>query len=335
MLMDLRGVHTGTVILDPVDLGNGLIIQRTVEALVRPDGGHQGIKAAPAVQGFPFFQCFVTIGNGGTIGKSQRRSGNAFVVSRSRGIRKKPLDDRSNECEAELCHFGIMFESFSVFIYGKSLLLMFSFIISGDSAASQPPVVWSEDGDVGNEHQLMVPCVFQTGRNRIFMGREKGIRKTQDKLHGELREAFCHKDAPEERKVRNQEILQKPEPVLLVGSPQGKPLIEPVLRDAISFTELLHGKTVCEILAEKAQDKEQTEAGIRDHDIRKDGVAVLTAVTEDAHYAETVACLNPGAEVNQGAVIVVVDVTVTGASAEGTGLKMRLKFCHVGIKKRF
>ena len=44
----------------------------------------------------------------------------------------------------------------------------------------------------------------------------------------------------------------------------------------------------CEILAEKAQNKEQTETGIRDHDIRKDGVGVLTAVAEDAHYAETV-----------------------------------------------
>ena len=167
------------------------------------------------------------------------------------------------------------------------------------------------------------------------MGLEEGIRKTQDKFHGEIREAVCNKDAPEERKVRNQEILQKPEPVLHVGSPQGKPLIEPVLRDAVSFTELLHGKTACEILAEKAQDKEQTEAGIRDHDIRKDGVGVLTAVTEDAYYAETVVGTDPGAEVNQGAVIVVVDMTVAGASTDGTGLKMRLKFCHVGIKKRF
>lgn len=273
-----------------------------------------GIKAAPAVQGFPFFQCFVTVGNCGAVGKSQRRSGNTFVVSRSRGI---------------------MFESFSVFIHGKSLLLMFFFIISGDSAASHPPVVWSEDGDVWSKHQLMVSCVFQTGRNRIFMGLEEGIRKTQDKLHGELREAVCCKDAPEERKVRNHEILQKSEPVLLVGSPQGKPLIEPVLRDAVSFTELLHGKTVCEILAEKAQDKEQTETGIRDHDIRKDGVGVFTAVTKDAHYTETVAGSDSGAEINQGAVIVVVDVAVAGASAEGTGLKMRLEFRHVGIKKRF
>ena len=91
----------------------------------------------------------------------------------------------------------------------------------------------------------------------------------------------------------------------------------------------------CEILAEKAQNKEQTETGIRDHDIRKDGVGVLTAVAEDAHYAETVVGPDSGAEVNQGAVIVVVDVAVTGASTDGAGLKTGLKFIHVGVKQRF
>lgn len=100
----------------------------------------------------------------------------------------------------------------------------------------------------------------------------------------------------------------------------------------------LHGEireAVCEVLPEKAQNKEQTETGIRDHDIRKDGVGVLTAVAEDAHYAETVAGSDSGVEINQGAVIVVVDVAVAGASTEGTGLEMGLKFRHVGIKKRF
>ena len=36
-----------------------------------------------------------------------------------------------------------------------------------------------------------------------------------------------------------------------------------------------------------------------------------------------------------GAAIVVVDVTVTDASADGTGFKGGLKLSHVGIKKRF
>lgn len=42
-----------------------------------------------------------------------------------------------------------------------------------------------------------------------------------------------------------------------------------------------------------------------------------------------------GLKVNDGAAIVIVDVTVTSASTDGTGLKVGLKLSHVGIKKRF
>ena len=103
----------------------------------------------------------------------------------------------------------------------------------------------------------------------------------------------------------------------------------------ISFTELFDGKTTCKVLSQKTQDKEQAVAGIRNNDIRKNGVSMLTAVTENPHHTKvgrfSFTCL----EVNDGAAIVVVDVTVTGASADGTGFKVGLKHSHIGIKKRF
>ena len=103
----------------------------------------------------------------------------------------------------------------------------------------------------------------------------------------------------------------------------------------ISFTELFDGKTTCKILPKKAQDEEQAVAGIRDKDIRKNGMCMLTAVTENPHHTKvglfSLACL----EINDGAAIVVVDVTVTDASADGTGFKVGLKHSHIGIKKRF
>ena len=87
-------------------------------------------------------------------------SSDPLVVSRSRGIRIKPLNDRSYESEAELCHFGIMFESFSIFAHGKDLLLMFFFIIRGEQAGIHPMVVWSEDRNIRSKHFLMVLFVF-------------------------------------------------------------------------------------------------------------------------------------------------------------------------------
>lgn len=40
------------------------------------------------------------------------------------------------------------------------------------------------------------------------------------------------------------------------------------------------------VLSQKVQNKEQTIAGIRDNDIRKDGMGMFAAVTEDAHHTK-------------------------------------------------
>ena len=51
-------------------------------------------------------------------------------------------------------------------------------------------------------------------------------------------------------------------------------------------TELFDGKTTSKVLSQKTQDEEQAVAGIRDNDIRKNGVGMLTAVTENPHHTE-------------------------------------------------
>ena len=130
-------------------------------------------------------------------------------------------------------------------------------------------------------------------------------------------------------------IGQDPKAVLFVRLPQGEPLIELVLRDFISFTELFNGKTACKVLSQKAQNEEQAVAGIRNNDIGKNGMGMLTAVTENPHHTKVGLLTFTGLEVNDGAAIVVMDVTVTGASTDGTGFQVGLKPGHVGIKKRF
>ena len=59
------------------------------------------------------------------------------------------------------------------------------------------------------------------------------------------------------------------------------------------------------------------------------------AVTENPHHTKVRLFSFTISEVDDGAGIVAVDVTVTGASTYGTGLKVGLKLIHVGIKKRF
>lgn len=120
-----------------------------------------------------------------------------------------------------------------------------------------------------------------------------------------------------------------------MGFEKGDPFEKLVLGDSISFAELFDGVKTCKVFPEDAQDKEQAVAGVRDDDIGKNGMCMVTAVTEDPEDAEIRFFLSAGLEVDDGSAIVVMDVAVSGASTDGTGLQTGLKPRHVGIKKRF
>lgn len=108
-----------------------------------------------------------------------------------------------------------------------------------------------------------------------------------------------------------------------------------LLRDIKAFAELFDGMESGKVFAQDKEDKEQTVAGIRDNDIRKDGMGMLTAVTEYTHDAEMLLMLSSGFKVNDGSAVIIVDMAVSGASADGTGLQLWLKLPHIGVKKRF
>lgn len=87
-------------------------------------------------------------------------------------------------------------------------------------------------------------------------------------------------------------------------------------------------------ITQDKEDEEQAVAGIRDNDIRKDGMCVLTAVTEYTHDAEILLQLPAGTKVNDGSGIIIVDVTVTGTPRRDM-FQFRLKLFHVGVKRDF
>ena len=120
-----------------------------------------------------------------------------------------------------------------------------------------------------------------------------------------------------------------------MGFEKGDPFEKLVLGDSISFAELFDGVKTCKVFPEDAQDKEQAVAGVRDDDIGKYGMCMVTAVTEDPEDAEIRFFLSAGLEVDDGSAVVVMDVAVSGAPADGTGLQTGLEQRHIGIKKRF
>ena len=120
-----------------------------------------------------------------------------------------------------------------------------------------------------------------------------------------------------------------------MGFEKGNPFEKLVLGDSISFAELLNGGKSCKVFPEDAQDKEQTVAGVRDDDIGKDGMCMVTAVTEDPEDAEIRFLLSAGLKVDDGPAIVVMDMEASLPPADRTGLQTGLEQRHIGIKKRF
>ena len=120
-----------------------------------------------------------------------------------------------------------------------------------------------------------------------------------------------------------------------MGFEKGNPFEKLVLGDSKSFAELFDGVKSCKVFPEDAQDKEQAVAGVRDDDIRKDGMCMATAVTEEPQDTEIRFFLSAGLKVDDGSAVVVMDVAVSGAPADGTGLQTGLEQRHIGIKKRF
>jgi hypothetical protein len=63
-------------------------------------------------------------------------------------------------------------------------------------------------------------------------------------------------------------------------------------------------------------------------------VGVLTTFTEYSKDTYAGFFLSACYVINDGTIVIVMDMTVTSASTDGTGLQMRLKKSHVGIKDR-
>ena len=83
------------------------------------------------------------------------------------------------------------------------------------------------------------------------------------------------------------------------------------------------------------QDKEQPVCAIWDYVIGEDGVSVMTAVTDNPHYAERVFDALTISKIGYGPVIVGMDVAFTFGSADRTGFHFRNKFGHISVKENF
>jgi hypothetical protein len=66
-----------------------------------------------------------------------------------------------------------------------------------------------------------------------------------------------------------------------VDFPETEPFVEQLPGDVIKLADFLYGMKPGEKFAQNLKDKQQTVTGVRDDDIRKDGMGVPAALTYD------------------------------------------------------
>jgi len=91
---------------------------------------------------------------------------------------------------------------------------------------------------------------------------------------------------------------------------------------------------MAEILRQDAEDEKKAIGGIRNDEVREDGMGV-SAGTDKAQDTEAVPDRFACYEINEGAVIISMDRAGAFRSAAGAGLQLRLETVHERIKKFF
>lgn len=167
---------------------------------------------------------------------------------------------------------------------------------------------------------------------RIFVGLEEGDGETAYKCAGKARITWHLKELFQEREGGYLHRREHAQPFLLLPPEQREPAVKLFLCDKEAFADPFHGSGAQEILRQNAEDEEKAIGGIRDDEIRKDGMG-MAAGTNKAQNTETVADRFATYEINQGTVIVGMDRAGAFHPTARTSLQFRPETSHESIKK--
>ncbi len=151
------------------------------------------------------------------------------------------------------------------------------------------------------------------------MGLEEGDSKTPDKSGGKTGIAGHCKKALQERKAGSLQGREQAHPLFFLPPEQGKPAVKLFLGNEEALTESFHGNRAQEILRKDAEDEEKAVGGIREEEVREDGMG-MAAGTDKAQDAEAVPDRPASHEINQGAAIIGMDGAGALRPAAGAGL---------------
>ena len=164
------------------------------------------------------------------------------------------------------------------------------------------------------------------------MGLEEGDSEATDKPGCKNRVRGHPKKAVQERETRGLQRREQAHPFFFLPVEQGKPAVKQLRGNGEMFTEFFHGSRAQEIHSQDMEEEEQAVRGIRDNEVRQDGMG-MSAGTNETEDADTVPEWFSTQEINQGTVIISMDGAGAPGTTTGTGLQFRTETRHKGIKK--
>lgn len=142
-----------------------------------------------------------------------------------------------------------------------------------NSGGSHPHAVWSGKNSLGKECLLAVRCW-------VFMGLQEGFCKPAYEIGGEIR-VMCGKGQVFHKgKVRGFHGRKHAKPFLFLGMPEAKPAVELVACDGKTLQELFYCMDCGKVFRENAQDEEKSIPGVRNDEVREDGMGMSTSTDQ-------------------------------------------------------
>lgn len=166
------------------------------------------------------------------------------------------------------------------------------------------------------------------------MGLEEGDSEATDKPGCKSRVRGHPKKGVQEREAGGFQRREQAHPFFFLPVEQGKPAVKQLRGNGETFTEFFHGSRAQEIHSQDMEEEEQAVRGIRDNEVRQDGMG-MSAGTNETEDADTVPEWFSTQEINQRTVIIGMDGAGAFDAAARAGLQFRAKTRHEGIKKIF
>lgn len=122
---------------------------------------------------------------------------------------------------------------------------------------------------------------------RIFMGLEKRLCKTTDKGGCKIRIDGLDEQSFQKEKGGDLRGRKNTEPFLFLYQEKLQPAAQLGKSDGEALAEFFHSRKVQEILSQNPEDEKQAIAGVRDDEVRENGMGMATG-TDEAQDAEAV-----------------------------------------------